>query len=537
MLLLSAIASLGLAFGAYAAIGPVTDLDIYNAIISPDGYNRSAVLADGAFPGPLIVGNKGDNFRINVRNRLIDPTMLRTTTIHWHGLFQKGTTWADGPAFVNQCPIASSNAFLYDFDVPGQAGTYWYHSHLSTQYCDGLRGPLVVYDPEDPYSDLYDVDDESTVITLAEWYHVVAPDIVGVAISNSTLINGKGRYSTGPKTNLSVISIEPGKRYRFRLVSLSCDPNFTFSIDGHNLTIIEVDGVNHEPLTVDQITIYAGQRYSFILEANQPVDNYWIRALPNNGLSSSGFSGGLNSAILRYAGANSSDPTTNQTGGANPLVETNLHVSLVSPGLPIRGGEPGSDVFPINLNVAINGTNGLFYVNNHTFVPPTVPVLLQLLSGAQQPPDLLPEGSVYYLPKNRVIELSVPAQQVGVLPGGPHPIHLHGHTFSVVRSANSSVYNYKNPVRRDVVAIGNPGNPGDNVTIRFTTDNTGIWFLHCHIDWHLQAGFAIVLAEDTPDVRYHNPTPPDWDTLCPIYDALPQSALCVGSSCNTTRAG
>ena len=41
---------------------------------------------------------------------------------HWHGFFQKGTNWADGPAFVNQCPIASGNSFLYDFQVPDQSG-------------------------------------------------------------------------------------------------------------------------------------------------------------------------------------------------------------------------------------------------------------------------------------------------------------------------------------------------------------------------------------------------------------------------------
>ena len=53
-----------------------------------------------------------------------------------------------------------------------------------------------------------------------------------------------------------------------RLVSISCDPNYTFSIDGHNMTVIEADGVNHEPVTVDSITIYAGQRYSFIVRAS-----------------------------------------------------------------------------------------------------------------------------------------------------------------------------------------------------------------------------------------------------------------------------
>lgn len=78
---------------------------------------------------------------------------------HWHGIFQEGSNWADGVSFVTQCPITANNSFLYDFKVPDQAGTFWYHSHLSVQYCDGLRGPFVVYDPEDPLAYLYDVDD------------------------------------------------------------------------------------------------------------------------------------------------------------------------------------------------------------------------------------------------------------------------------------------------------------------------------------------------------------------------------------------
>ena len=60
---------------------------------------------------------------------------------------------------MNQCPIATGNSFTYEFTCLDQAGTFWYHSHLSTQYCDGLRGPMVVYDPNDPYAALYDVDD------------------------------------------------------------------------------------------------------------------------------------------------------------------------------------------------------------------------------------------------------------------------------------------------------------------------------------------------------------------------------------------
>ena len=48
--------------------------------------------------------------------------------------------------------------------------------------------------------------------------------------------------------------------YRLRLISISCDPAYDFSIDGHNLTIIEVDGINHQPLVVDSLEIFAGMQ-------------------------------------------------------------------------------------------------------------------------------------------------------------------------------------------------------------------------------------------------------------------------------------
>nr|QBH72619.1 laccase [Trametes versicolor] len=500
-----------LAAVAHAGIGPVADLTITNAAVSPDGFSRQAVVVNGGTPGPLITGNMGDRFQLNVIDNLTDHTMLKSTSIHWHGFFQKGTNWADGPAFINQCPISSGHSFLYDFQVPDQAGTFWYHSHLSTQYCDGLRGPFVVYDPNDPAADLYDVDNDDTVITLADWYHVAAK--LGPAFplgADATLINGKGRSPSTTTADLTVISVTPGKRYRFRLVSLSCDPNHTFSIDGHNMTIIETDSINTAPLVVDSIQIFAAQRYSFVLEANQAVDNYWIRANPSFG--NVGFTGGINSAILRYDGAAAIEPTTTQTTSTEPLNEVNLHplVATAVPGSPAAGGVD----LAINMAFNFNGTN--FFINGASFTPPTVPVLLQIISGAQNAQDLLPSGSVYSLPSTADIEISFPA--TAAAPGAPHPFHLHGHAFAVVRSAGSTVYNYDNPIFRDVVSTGTPA-AGDNVTIRFRTDNPGPWFLHCHIDFHLEAGFAVVFAEDIPDVASANPVPQAWSDLCPTYDA------------------
>lgn len=95
------------------------------------------------------------------------------------------------------------------------------------------------------------------------------------------------------------------------------------------MTIIEVDGVNSEPLLVDSVQIFAAQRYSVVVNANQAVGNYWIRANPN--LGNTGFDGGINSAILRYVGAADADPTSTQGTSTKPLIETNLH-PLENPG-------------------------------------------------------------------------------------------------------------------------------------------------------------------------------------------------------------
>ncbi|KAG6812582.1 Acyl-coenzyme A oxidase 2 [Tricholoma furcatifolium] len=365
---------------------------------------------------------------------------------------------------------------------PGRSGI------ILITYCDGLRGAFVVYDVFDPHRFLYEIDDDETVITLADWYHIPAPEAGIVPIADATLINGKGRYAGGPTSPLAVITVIPHLRYRFRLVSISCDPNFVFSIDGHTMTIIEVDGQNVQPLTVDSIQIFAGQRYSFVLTANQPINNYWIRALPDRGITT--FDGGLNSAILRYLFAPAKDPITRLKTRSNPLVENNLHplTHPAAPGIPTIGK---ADV-DINLLIAFDFTVQQFTINGAPFVIPTVPVLLQILSGSSTAQELLPPGSVYVLPRNKVIEVSVP----GGIIGAPH-------AFSVIRSAGNSTPNFDNPVRRDVVSTG--GETSDNVTIRFTTDNPGPWIFHCHINWHLQRGLAVVFAEDVQDISKLNP--------------------------------
>jgi len=174
------------------------------------------------------------------------------------------------------------------------------------------------------------------------------------------------------------------------------------------MTIIEADGVNTQPLTVDSLQIFAAQRYSLIVHAKEEGGNFWIRAEPRAGADggTSGFAGGINSAILRYAGAPKVDPTTTRTPSVIPLMEANLR-PLINPRAPGQPYPGGADVL-FDLNIGITG-QGLFTINNVSFVPPSVPVLLQILSGSTQASRLLPKGSVFPLPPNKVVEISIPA--------------------------------------------------------------------------------------------------------------------------------
>ncbi|KAJ7174854.1 laccase [Mycena filopes] len=492
----------------------VFNLEIVNAELSPDGYTRSTVVPNGTFPGPTFKLNKGDSVVIHTHNKLSDPDMRRSTSIHWHGFFQARTSGMDGPSFVNQCPIAPGNSFDYVFDTV--TGNYWYHSHLSTQYCDGLRGAFVVHDPEDPLAHLYDVDDDSTIITLADWYHVLAPAGQNsffktglVPVQDSTLINGVGRYHNGPLVPYAVISVKKGLRYRFRIFSLSCRPYMTFSIDNHTFDVMELDGVEHDPMPFQNADIYAAQRLSIIVNANQTVGNYWIRAFPVGGSSANNpnFDPTLALAILRYETAPEVEPTTVDVPGAK-LNDQLMHpIASEGPG-KLGSGPPG---FAKVLTISNTINPPFFDINGISYQSPSLPVLLQLLSGASQPQDFLPSEQVIPLPPNTIVDITIPGT-------GNHPFHLHGHNFDVILGTDATVPNYVNPPRRDVVPI-----VSGNTTFRFFSGNPGAWFLHCHIDWHLEAGLAVVFGE-SPSDNIAGPQSqiqtPDWKQLCPIYDDL-----------------
>ncbi|KAJ7018209.1 laccase [Mycena alexandri] len=513
------------------------DLPVTNAIVAPDGFSRSAIQI-GTFPGAHITAMKGDTLHINVTNTLSDPTMRRSTSIHWHGLFQDRTASEDGPAFVNQCPIAPGSYYQYNFGLGNQTGTYWFHSHLSTQYADGERGTLIIY-PDDPQKHLWDVDDASTVITLADWYHTPAEQLMAQfkadghePVPASGLFNGVGRYNGGPAIPWSVINVVAGKRYRFRVINISAFAAYTFSIDGHVFDVIETDGIATVPLTVSSFVIHAAQRYSVVLTANQKPQNYWIKT-PMTLAGSSPLCANASvrlqlltfmsntvdkqnvKGILRYAGAPIADPVTSalvspvalKNGGSAGMLQEYQLATLINPGAP-GGSAPADHVIDLDFDAA---GNGIWEINGVVYTPPDLPTLLKIINGATVASDFNVSEHTFILTPNEVVELRIHGADHGIT----HPFHLHGHAFDIVQSASGPL-NYVNPPRRDVIGVEQGG-----VIIRFRADNPG----PCHIDWHLEAGLAVVFAE-APAAQRQGPgaqiISPQWLNLCPAYDALPK---------------
>lgn len=114
------------------------DFTIKRGVIAPDGYQKTALLVNGQFPGPAIEANWGDTVQVTVHNQITEPE--EGTALHWHGLLQTETPWFDGVPGVQQCPIAPGNSFTYQFKAD-LYGTSWYHSHYSGQYTGEFMSP------------------------------------------------------------------------------------------------------------------------------------------------------------------------------------------------------------------------------------------------------------------------------------------------------------------------------------------------------------------------------------------------------------
>ncbi|KAJ2472184.1 ferroxidase fet3 [Coemansia sp. RSA 2322] len=510
MLLLRSVAAF--VFPALLVLGKriVVDWDVgYVQVNRDDTVMRRAIGVNSQLPIPPVFANKGDTLVLNVVNSL-DVS----TSVHAHGLFQIGTSYLDGPAMVTQCGIPPGESYAYEYMLD-QPGTYWLHGHDNHQNSDGLRTPLVIYDTNNPFE--YD---EDILISLEDWYREQFEERMKITLDpkapfppphgyGSALINGFDGKHTKP------IHFQPGKTYRLRLVNIGTLRWFQFTLPGHQMRVIEMDGIDIKPYVTEGLDMAPGQRYSVLVTAHDADNlNFQYQAkmyasfIPAaDGLEPRFYHGDI---IYRQGAPLYSISGNKGDSGPRMLEDISLQSFDNEAALPV-----GRSVeLTIGNNPYSNGLH-LDYFNNITYSPPLVPTLYTALSMgelAMDPRVYGPQTNALVLRHNEVVELTIhnPATL-------PHPIHGHGHAFQIIEYGlaksvfpipaafrNMPTRRYSgSPAKRDTFSI-----PEYNyVKLRFRADNPGAWFLHCHVDVHFAIGMAMTIVE-APDVLQRTQTVP-----------------------------
>ncbi|CAE6439795.1 unnamed protein product [Rhizoctonia solani] len=208
----------------------------------------------------------------------------------------------------------------------------------------------------------------------------------------------------------------------------------------------------------------------------------------------------------------------NETSNDTTVVmdETKL-IPLEHPGAAC-GSKPD---LTLDLTFGVNLTSGNWTINGIPYQSPNIPTLLKILTDKDgvTDSDFTQSEHTVLLPGEKCIEFNITGNSgLEIL----HPIHIHGHNFDVVQFGNNPP-NYVDPPRRDTV-----GSLDSGVRIQFKTDNPGPWFMHCHIDWHLHDGFAMVFAEAPEDIKNGPKSVPvdkQWRELCMKYEQFPPGFL------------
>jgi CopA family copper-resistance protein len=548
--------------------GPDVTLHVAHQMMTIDGKPSHAIGINGSVPAPLLRFREGQDATLTVVNDLDEET-----SIHWHGLllpFQM-----DGVPGISFPGIPARSRFTYRFPIR-QAGTYWYHSHSGLQEQMGHYGPIVI-DPAGP--DPIASDREHVIVlsdhsplhphaifrrlklqggyfnyqkqTLAgllagkdqplkdrlAWgaMRMDPTDVSDVTGSTYTyLINGHG-----PSDNWTAL-FAAGERVRLRIVNASAMTNFNVRIPGLTLTIVQADGLNVRPVTVDEFQIAVAETYDVIVEpeaqAYTLVAEAWDRsgmaratlapkvgmvapvpALRSRPLATmadmgmgdmSHMDGMAGMSGMDHAAAPAACPPEHAAmghckpaGPAEPMHHS-MRDFANTPGLPKtpavqtiapmpmdRTGEPPQGLVDVGHRVLVY--RDLVALDRNPDVRAPSRRLTIHLTGNMERYMWAFDGV-----KLNAVTAPIPfraGERVRVTLVNDtmmaHPIHLHGHFFELVTGHGDHA------PRKHTVNVA----PGGTVTFDLTADAIGDWAFHCHLLYHMHAGMMQVVTVRAED--------------------------------------
>ncbi|XP_033120873.1 laccase-11-like [Anneissia japonica] len=513
---------------------------------SADGSSRAIISINDYSPGPSIHVCHGDIIRVKVNNELQGGNAL---TIHWHGIHQFETNWADGVPMITQCPIPSATSFVYKF-VADPPGTHWWRSHNGVQRGDGLYGALIVRVPTQTEinSKEYDFDLQEHSIIFSDWTSTLALDKFTLLAQNAVpthshtltiLANGKGKNKgITIDVPIPVFKVEWGYRYRMRVVNGAIgECNIKLTIESHPITVIATDGFDVEPVRADSLVFAPGERLDFVLEASANPSVYCIfmstapyDLCPGNG-----------SAILNYGGVDlinlncDVEPKTKRLfstlmfkdeEGVFTLSDTHAHYA-VDPDLYFV-----SEVYYVTLDLDFNimtgsGANATidhttnFMMNHVEFMFPSTPFVSSEASDIDICEPTRNHTFVGECMEKRCTCTNVLKLKVGQVVEfviidsfniSDHSMHIHGHSFRVLaqgKMSNLSAYdiiNYdktvgitrislKSSVEKDTINVP----MGGYSIIRWKAENPGYWFFHSQVENYALLGMTMVIQVGDDD--------------------------------------
>lgn len=305
MTIIGLVRASALGIGALAAVSGSVWADTYNlsvdrVTIDAGEFTRSGIGYNGASPGPVLRFKEGEDVVINVTNNLSE-----STSIHWHGLILPFDQ--DGVPGISYPGIEAGETFTYRFPIV-QSGTYWFHSHTGFQEPDGAYGAIVIepkgrepfrFDREyvvqltdahphhgnrimrnlkmmpdyynrqqrtlmDFFRDSQDKGFGQALADRGDWGRMrMMPTDVEDLQGFTPLING--RSSQQNWTGL----FQSGERVRLRFINSSAMTYFDIRIPGLKMTVVQADGNNVQPVTVDEFRIAVAETYDVIVQPDE----------------------------------------------------------------------------------------------------------------------------------------------------------------------------------------------------------------------------------------------------------------------------
>ncbi|KAJ2476299.1 ferroxidase fet3 [Coemansia sp. RSA 2320] len=510
-------------------------------------HERMVAVVNGQLELPLAEAELGDMLAFRIRNGLKDEP----TGLHSHGLFNNGTNYYDGAGMITECGVAPGSELTYEIPIT-QTGTYWLHGHHNAQYINGLRWPLIVTDPNgEPYE--YD---EDVVLAFEDWFYnassmkmekvihkgdnMLRRDLSSTTCTDSnspaassaapsSLPNRKmdmgceGNNCTAAATATAAapsdkntdpakkypiglvnrrsgkdpvhLYFEPGKTYRLRLLNIGSTCMFRFGIEGHDMHVIEVDGVATEKKKVNSVMLGVAQRVSVLVTARPDKSKnyrYHYDIFTDVFPQYPGYNPKEYSGSVVYDESAELAPRTDITWeefddlslvplNREPILEPNVIHDAV---------------------ITVNRTSAEMvqaYINGVSFELPETPSIFTALSSPNT--RALNSSSFGEKTNAKVLQyMDIVELRVANYDTVHHPMHLHGQFFQIaergtIGDPSSAVKSSSTPMSRDTILVP----PNSYAYLRFRADNPGAWLCHCHIELHMELGLSMMFVT-APDV-------------------------------------